>query len=100
MSQKIVYYKDENGGFSAAGFLNYIYDKPELMEAYSEVMSYDQKDGYTPNEMDDYINAIQKGSYEMEIKRLKEKLKNTLDINEKTNIALKIEKMKKEVLKW
>ena len=100
LANEIVYYKDSHGGFDYAGFLGYIADIPELLSAYNEVISYKQIDGYTLTEIDDYIDTIQEGSYKIEIERLKEKMKNTLDINEKKSIALKIEKMKKEVLKW
>ena len=96
----VVYYKEKNNGFNESEFITYIMDKEELYNAYLKVMEYDNIETYTESEIEDYITTIQEGSYKKEVEKLKQKMKETLDINEKTRIAKKIENMKKEVLKW
>jgi len=100
LANEIVYFKDTNGGFVYADFVTYIMNKEELYNAYKEVISYEQIEEYSEEELEDYITTIQEGSYKKEVEKLKLKMKETLDINEKQKIATKIEKMKKEVLKW
>lgn len=100
LANEIVYYKEKNNGFNESEFITYIMDKEELYNAYLKVMEYDNIETYTESEIEDYITTIQEGSYKKEVEKLKQKMKETLDINEKTRIAKKIENMKKEVLKW
>ena len=51
-------------------------------------------------EVDDYITRIKEQRVNKQIESLKEKMKNTIDIEEKKRLANKIENIKKEVLKW
>lgn len=99
LANEIVYFKEKNGGFVYADFVTYIMNN-ELYDAYKKVISYEQLEDYSEEELEDYIVTIQEGSYKKEVEKLKQKMKETLDINEKQKIATKIEKMKKEVLKW
>jgi DNA primase len=100
LANEIVFYKEKQGEFIYADFVSYLMNNPVLYEAYKKVIIYNQQEEYTESELNDYINTIQEGSYKIEVEKLKIKMKETLDINEKTSIAKKIEKMKKEVLKW
>ena len=63
-------------------------------------MSYPQRDEYTVEELEDYITRVKECRVNMEINKLSENLKNTIDLEEKKRLATKIENMKKEVLKW
>jgi hypothetical protein len=63
-------------------------------------MNYNHTESYTEEELEDYINIIKEYCVKNEIIRLTNKMKNTLDIEEKKKIAKKIEDIKKEVLKW
>lgn len=100
LANEIVFYKEKQGEFVYADFVSYLLSNEKLYEAYKKVTTYNQPENYTEEELEDYINTIQEGSYKIEVEKLKVKMKETLDINEKTAIAKKIEKMKKEVLKW
>ena len=61
---------------------------------------YGGSDEYTEEEVEDYITRIKELRVEYQINNLTEKMKNTLDLEEKKRIASRIENMKKEVLKW
>lgn len=100
LANEIVYYKEKNNEFIYADFVSYIMENEKLYNAYKKVIGYNQLETYTESELEDYINTIQEGSYKIEVEKLKKQMKETFDINEKTKIAKKIEKMKKEVLKW
>lgn len=100
LANEIVYYKDKNNGFNLSLFMNYLMDKEELNNALNEVLNYNNEENYSEEEIEDYISTIEEGTYKKEVEKLKQKMKETLDINEKTKIAKKIESMKKEVLKW
>ena len=72
----------------------------ELEKIYKEVMEYNNIDNYSMEEVDDYITRIKEQRVNKQIESLKEKMKNTIDIEEKKRLANKIENIKKEVLKW
>ena len=59
-----------------------------------------ERDEYTVEELEDYITRVKECRVNMEINKLSENLKNTIDLEEKKRLATKIENMKKEVLKW
>ena len=47
-------------------------------------------DEYSKDEIEDYMNAINDYNKEEEIKNLKQKMKNSIDYNEKLELAKKI----------
>ncbi len=100
LASSIVYYKEKNKTFDYADYICYNTQRPELNETLKEVMEYPQIDEYTMDEVDNYITNIKKQRVERQINTLKEKQKNTIDIEEKKKLASRIENMKKEVLKW
>ncbi len=100
LANEIVNYKYKNKGFDYADFITHVREKEELSEALKEVMNYAHNEGYTEEELEDYINIIKDSCIKEEINKLTNKMKNTLDIEEKKRIGRKIEEIKKEVLKW
>ena len=74
--------------------------REDLSKVMKEIMSYPQRDEYTVEELEDYITRVKECRVNMEINKLSENLKNTIDLEEKKRLATKIENMKKEVLKW
>ena len=63
-------------------------------------MEYKHEDEYTMKEVEDYITNIKELRVKKQIETLTEKMKNTIDIEEKKKLASRIENIKKEVLKW
>ena len=100
LANEIVYFKDINDGFNYADFITYISDKDNIMKAFNEVQSYHNISEYSEEELNDYIKDIKTEMIKRQVNQMKNKMKDSIDINEKARILKQIEKMKKEVLKW
>ena len=100
LANEIVYFKQINGGWDYADFITYVMNKPWLKETLDIVLNTEQMEEYTKEELDDYFTTIKKHEVEKQINRLTNKMKETLDIEEKIKIAKRIENIKKEVLEW
>lgn len=100
LANAIISYKEKNKTFDYADFICYTNEQPILDEVLKEVMSYNQMNKYTNEEVDEYITRIKEKRVKEQINTLTEKMKNTLDIEEKKRLSNRILKMKKEVLKW
>ena len=98
-ANEILEYKMKNGEFNLSDFITYVYQN-NLDKVLKEVMENGGPDDYTEEELDYLINLIKETTVENEIKRLKNIQKNSLDEEEKKEIAKKIENMRKEVLTW
>lgn len=99
-ANEIVNYKSKYKEFEYADFISYINENEELIEILKEVMNYPHIETYSDEELEDYINIIKEYAVKYEIEKLTNKMKNTLDVEEKKKIGKKIENMKKEVMKW
>ncbi len=99
-ANEIVNYKNKYKEFEYADFISYINENIELNETLKEVMNYKHIESYSDEELDDYINIIKEHAVKDEIEKLNNKMKSTLDVEEKKRIGKKIENMKKEVMKW
>ena len=100
LANEIVKFKNKNKIFDLGDFICYTMQSQELEKVYKEVMEYNNIDNYSMEEVDDYITRIKEQRVNKQIESLKEKMKNTIDIEEKKRLANKIENIKKEVLKW
>lgn len=100
LASSIVYYKEKNKTFDYADYICYTMERPELNETLKKVMEYPQLDEYTEEEINDYVTRIKELRVKKQINKLNEKMKNTIDIEEKKKLASRIENMKKEVLQW
>jgi len=100
LASSIISYKEKNKTFDYADYICYTIGNPELNNTLNEVTSFKQIDEYTMEEVENYITNIKKRRVEKQINSLKEKQKNTIDIEEKKRLASRIANMKKEVLKW
>jgi len=99
-ANEIINYKEKNKTFDYADFICYTTNDSSLEELLKEINIYGGSDEYTEEEVEDYITRIKELRVEYQINNLTEKMKNTLDIEEKKRLASRIENMKKEVLKW
>lgn len=99
-ANEIVNYRMKNKGFDLSDFITYTYMGENLDTTLKKVMENGGPSDYTEEELDDLINMIREYSVKREMNKLKNKLFETLDIEEKKKITKKIENMKKEVLTW
>ena len=100
LANAIIFYKEKNKTFDYADFICYTNVHKELDETLKQVMEYPHIEDYTMEEIEDYIIRIKEQRVNKQIKILSDKMKNTIDIEEKKRLASRIENMKKEVLKW
>ena len=100
LANEIVYFKQINGGWDYADFITYVMNKLWLKEALDIVLNTEQGEEYSKEELEDYFTTIKKFEVEKQISNLTNKMKETLDIEEKIKIAKRIENIKKEVLEW
>lgn len=100
LANEIVSYRIKNKVFILSDFITYTYMLNDINEALKEVMNKGGPDSYSEEELEDAFICIKKYSVEKQLDKLKQKLRETLDFEEKKKIAKKIENMKKEVLTW
>lgn len=98
-ANEIVEYKLKNGEFNLSEFITYVYQN-NMDKIMKEVMEYGGPEDYSEEEIDYLVNIIKGTTVENEIKRLRSIQKETLNEEEKRDIAKKIENMRKEVLTW
>lgn len=100
LANAIINYKEKNKTFDYSEFLSYTTKDEELYDIIKEINRNSFSDEYTDEELEDYITRIKEKRVKIQIEKLKNDMKNTLDIEEKKRIANRIDNMKKEVLKW
>lgn len=100
LANAIINFKNRYKGFEYADFISHISEKEELLNTLKEVMNYKHIESFTEDELEDYMKITKEYAVECEIEKLQDRMKNTLDVEEKKKLGKKIENMKKEVLKW
>lgn len=100
LANEIVYFKEKNKGFDYADFLSYIEENDNLKNAFDKITNYNNINSYNEKELEDYFDIVKEYGIKKRINMLSKKMKETYDIEEKKRIASKIEKIKKDVLKW
>ena len=100
LANEIVYFKEINGGWDYADFITYVMNRPWLKGSLDIVLNTEQSEEYSKEELEDYFTTIKKFEVEKQINKLTNKMKETLDIEEKIKIAKRIENIKKDVLEW
>ena len=88
--REICAFYQKYGNISIADFLTFIGENTEMVKVLGSITALDLRDEYSKDEIEDYINAINDYNKEEEIKSLKQKMKNSIDYNEKLEIAKKI----------
>ena len=88
--REICAYFQKYGNISLADFLTYIGDNSDLIKTIGSITTLDLNDKPIKGEIDDYIKCIDEYNKSLEINNLKEKMKNSIDYNEKIEIAKKI----------
>ena len=100
LAYKIIEFRNDYGYFNYSDFIDYLGDNEKLNNVLKEVMKYHNEEEYSQDELDAYIDTIKEYSVKKRKEELTKKMKETLDINKKIEIAKKIENINKEVLKW
>ncbi len=100
LANEIINYYNVKKTFDISDFICYTSAREDLNEVMNEVLSFDQSEEYTDLELEDYILRVKEFRVKKQIDTLTEKMKNTLDLEEKKRLGARIENMKREVLKW
>ena len=88
--REICAYYQKYGNINIADFLTFIGENTEMVKVMGSITALDLRDEYSKDEIEDYMNAINDYNKEEEIKNLKQKMKNSIDYNEKLELAKKI----------
>lgn len=96
LANEIIAYTNKYGHINIADFITYLGDKQELIKLVSEIEMFNLKEEYTIDEINDYIKTLNEFSVINEIERLKNLMKNELDIMKKAKYAETIRRLKIE----
>ncbi len=96
IANEIVYFCNMMKAITVADFITYVTDKVEIRDKVMEIVNDSVNDEITVEAMDEYILAVSKVMTKNEIKRLKDLIKNELDVDKKMKIAMQIAELKKE----
>ena len=100
LAREVVAYYTKNKSFDLSDFICYTTQIEDLNNLMNEVLSFNDTDNYTMEEIEDYSERIKELRIKRQIEKLSLDMKNCIDKEEKKRIASKIENIKKEVLKW
>ncbi len=95
-ANEILYYFENNKTINVADFITYVSDKGTLKDEVTKIVN-SAIDGeeLTLEAMDEYIDVVNKLLINREIKRLKQQMKNELDVDKKMKIAIRIADLKR-----
>lgn len=88
--RQICAFYQKYGKIDVADFLTFIADDKEMIKVLGEITSHDLKEKYSKEEIEDYIKCIDEYNRSIEISNLKQKMKESIDYNEKIALAKKI----------
>lgn len=88
--RQICAFYQKYGKIDVADFLTFIADDKEMIKVLGEITSHDLKETYSKEEIEDYIKCIDEYNRSIEISNLKQKMKESIDYNEKIALAKKI----------
>ncbi len=97
IANDILYFYDLNKTINVADFISFASNKAETYKLVLSIVSENAETEFLESEMELYIKIIKEYMAKQEIIKLKEKMKNELDVNKKVEIASKIANLKKEV---
>lgn len=93
-ASEIAYAYQKYGTSSLADFYTYLSDKNELLNLLKEIMALDLEEEANIELILDYIQVMEKDYKNQEIRRLKELIKNTSDLNEKMRLSERVRSLK------
>lgn len=97
IANEILYFYDLNKVINMADFISFVSNKDGIYKTVLSIISENDDTNMLEVEMELFIKIIKEYIKKEQINKLKESLKNELDINKKVIIATKIAELKKEV---
>ncbi len=95
IANEILYYLNENGSINVADFITYINLKNEYKNEVMDIINSSSNEEMNMDVFHDYVVAINKIMTNNEIKRLKEMIKNELDVDKKMKLTMQIAELKR-----
>lgn len=97
LAREICYFYQEYHFINSADLITFLRNSKEEVETLKEIINLDIKENYTREEILDYIKLIRDYNIKSETKRIKEQLKQELDTMKKTQLAMKIVELQKQL---
>ena len=91
---EIEYFYNKYGMISISSFISYISNKNELLDMLNKIISYVDKEEYTKEEINDYIEVVNRYLKKEKIKNLEKELRQEIDPIKKAEILKKIMEVK------
>ena len=91
---EIEYFYNKYGTISISSFISYISTKENLIEMLNKIISYVDKEDYTMEEINDYIEVVNRYLKKEKIKELEKELRLEIDPIKKAEILKKIMEVK------
>ncbi len=91
---EIFYYYDQYGKLNIADFYTYIEDKEEIRKVIDDVLQEEYENVVTQDVLQDLYKVIQENVKNLEMNRLKDKIKEEMDPIEQAKIAEQIRKLR------
>ena len=90
LSNEIICFYHKYGAFIVADFISFISSHEELLKVLYQIINMDMKDGYTKEEIDDYIHVIKEYFKKTKIDKLQNMFKNEVDPIKQASILSEI----------
>lgn len=94
LASEIIYYYQLYGTLVPADFYTYLQDKKELLVLLDNVLALEVEEEVSDEIVNEYIHVLRENSVNLEINRLKKKMREKNDPLEKARIAEEIRKLK------
>lgn len=91
---EIEYFYNKYGTISISSFISYISSKEELLEILNKIIAYIDKEDYTKEEINDYIEVVNNYLKKEKVKNLEKELKEEINPIKKAEILKKIMEVK------
>lgn len=88
--REICAFYQKYGNINIADFCSFISDDTEMIKVLGSITALELKSDCSKDEIDDYINCIDSYNKGLKIENLKQKMKNSIDYNEKIELAKQI----------
>ncbi len=97
LAREISYFYKEYGYISPSDLFTFLRDSEEEVMTLREILNLNLKEKYTKEEIYDYIKLIRDGNILSEVERIKNQMKQEIDVAKKTEMALKIVDLQKSL---
>ena len=94
---EIVYYNNVHNNINLADFITYVMPQEDLSEYVNEIINLNSNTVVSLEEFNSCVDVVLEILKKDEIKELKEKIKNELDVNKKVELIARLTELKKEV---